>query len=352
MIQGKILLLGLATLVVLVSAKCGNYNQNCGGCAAATSGFSKCVYCVGSGLCTDSDQADCDNVNIITHAFDCPRSPPNDWNYSDDFGRKKVLPLVCATNNDGAGIQTCLDNNFQDTKLIKQYTVKCDKDGDTCSAYLAVNKADKSIIVAYRGSKGMMQLAVEGGDFLFNVVKAFPPTGGNVDKYFYDAYYDILNLGLQSDLQLQIVANPTFELWTVGHSLGGSMAAMAAAHFVKLNYFKTEKVKLFTVGEPRTGDISFAEGHDALVKYTYRIVNHRDIIVNMPARVYDDLFDSPFHHRFEIWYPHGMAVGQGFQVCTRADDGACSNSINHDSTDDHTHYFNVDMAAYSKNGCK
>uniref|UniRef100_A0A0N5C0Q7 Lipase_3 domain-containing protein n=1 Tax=Strongyloides papillosus TaxID=174720 RepID=A0A0N5C0Q7_STREA len=341
----------LLCLINIIHGKCGSY-KDCASCADGYEGLVKCQWCADENACHNSLQTDCEAVNLITHSFDCPRPVPNGFEYTDDFARNTVFPLIAATNNDGNAIQTCLTNSLKNTTFIKQYTVKCDSSGDTCSSYLAVDFVNKAIIAAFRGSKGTMQLLMEGGYFLFNDLKSFPPTGGKVDKYFYKGFYDLWYAGMETDLHNLIVKYPTYQLWVVGHSLGGSMAAMASAYCVKKNYFTTENVKLVTFGEPRTGDIDFAEGHDALVKYSYRVVHNHDIIPHLPPRVFDNLFDSPFHHRYEIWYENDMSSGKTYQVCTRADDHACSNSVSNTAAGDHVVYFNKNIADFAKNGCK
>uniref|UniRef100_A0A0K0DY55 Lipase_3 domain-containing protein n=1 Tax=Strongyloides stercoralis TaxID=6248 RepID=A0A0K0DY55_STRER len=341
----------LLCLINIIYGKCGNYNS-CSSCADSYEGLIKCQWCAGENACHNSLQTDCKPINLITHSFDCPRPVPNGYEYSDDFGRNTVFPLIAATNNDGNNIQVCLNNNFKNITFVKQYTVKCDKDGDTCSSYLAVDNINKVIIAAFRGSKGFLQLLIEGKDFLFNELKSFTITGGKVDKYFYDGFYDLWNIGMETDLHKLIVQHPSYQFLTVGHSLGGSMASMAAAYCVKKKYFQTENVKLVTFGEPRTGDIDFAEGHDNLVKYTYRIVHNHDIIPHLPPRVFDNLFDSPFHHRYEVWYENDMSNGKKYKICTRADDHACSNSVSDTAVADHTVYFNKNIENFAKNGCK
>uniref|UniRef100_A0A0N4Z488 Lipase_3 domain-containing protein n=1 Tax=Parastrongyloides trichosuri TaxID=131310 RepID=A0A0N4Z488_PARTI len=341
----------LLSLAALIHGKCGNF-KDCSTCADGYEGLIKCQWCAGDNACHNSLQTDCKALNLITHSFDCPKAVPNGFEYSDDFSRKYILPAIAATNVDGKDIQTCLSNNFKNISLINQYTVKCDSDGDNCSSYIAVDHTDKAIIIAFRGSKGVMQLLLEGTDFLFNDLKSFPITGGKVDKYFYDGFYDLWNVGMESDLHTVIVQNPTYQLWSVGHSLGGSMAAMASAYCVKKNYFATDDVRLVTFGEPRTGDIEFAEGHDKMVKYTYRIIHNHDIIPHLPPRVFDNLFDSPFHHRYEVWYQNNMTAGAPYQICTRADDHACSNSVSDTTAADHVVYFNENLENFAKAGCK
>jgi hypothetical protein len=61
----------------------------------------------------------------------------------------------------------------------------------------------------------------------------------------------------------KLVTRPNVQV--TGHSLGGAMASVCAALAIKLNMWSTQNVKLVTFGQPRTGDLDYAEGHNSLV---------------------------------------------------------------------------------------
>ncbi len=52
--------------------------------------------------------------------------------------------------------------------------------------------------------------------------------------------------------------------------MGAALATLCASLIVKLELIPGERVKLVTMGEPRTGDIEFARAHDLLV-ITYHV---------------------------------------------------------------------------------
>lgn len=340
-----------SVLLALVLGKCGEHTT-CGSCAGAKDGLLTCLYCADDGGCHSSLASDCSKAGKITVPFDCEIPPSKGNEYNETFARNVVTVLISATNGDTPEqMQTCINNNLPGITIVKSFEVVCDSSQDTCLAYLAVSPADKAIILAYRGSKGSQQLIIETQDFLFNKVKAFD-VGGNVDVYFVEAFWDLWNVGLQTELQSLVVQYPGYELWAVGHSLGGSLASMASAYLVQKKYFQKNKVKLVTFGQPRTGDLPYAQAHDNFVDYHYRIVHKHDLIPHMPQRAYDNLFDSPFHHRYEVWYNNNMAVGSSYQLCLRADDDACSNSVSNTNTDDHNLYFGKHLPDWYQSGCK
>jgi len=65
-------------------------------------------------------------------------------------------------------------------------------------------------------------------------------------------------------------------LFLTGHSMGGALAVLTACRLEKLGRPATAT---YTFGSPRVGDVAFCAGY-ALP--TYRIVNHLDIVPEMP----------------------------------------------------------------------
>jgi hypothetical protein len=131
----------------------------------------------------------------------------------------------------------------------------------------------------------------------------------------------------------------------VGHSLGASLASLGASLIAHSNYIDAKRIRLVTMGQPRTGDIAFAKAHDHLVfvnnfiqicrkrpkhlsimhtdfqlPYSYRIVHSLDVIADNPSL--DPAY--AFHHRYDVWYNNSMTTAD-YRVCTRADDNGCNN---------------------------
>jgi hypothetical protein len=112
-----------------------------------------------------------------------------------------------------------LTNALGGAQLKRQLTVHCDESQkDTCSAFTAVSNSDQAIIVSFRGTSGNWQLVLEGVDSIFKAKKPFVG-GGNVDAYFYDAFYSLWNAGMRDDLLTLKAANPNYQLWVRTYSL-------------------------------------------------------------------------------------------------------------------------------------
>jgi hypothetical protein len=322
-------------LIVNAQTSCGQISD-CASCASHITGDLRCHYCQRSSSCLDSrTSGSCSSNELITDPYDCPIPPQNGFEYNDGFARGKVLPLCGAAYDDNP--VSCLASHGY--RLYRQLLVNCDSSqSDTCSAFTAVDDSDRAIVIAFRGTSRQWQLIMEGTGTLFENKKAFA-IGGKVDAYFYDAFYSLWNGGLQADLNALKSQYPNYELWVVGHSLGGAMASLCASLIVHSNIYAGNRVKLLTLGQPRTGDIAYCQAHDQLLPYSYRVVHRHDLIAHLPPKIPFNWFDTPYHHRYEVWYNNDMSSAD-YRVCTRADDDTCSNTQIDLSIDDHTHYFN------------
>ncbi|KAK5986358.1 Triacylglycerol lipase [Trichostrongylus colubriformis] len=101
-----------------------------------------------------------------------------------------------------------------------------------------------------------------------------------------------------------------------GHSLGGALATLAAARTAKQGLRTSERITVYTYGEPRVGDAQFATNYDSMIKDSYRVVFRRDIVPHLPACAKDqnwlgdsetsrpcdvNVINKPYHHSTEIW---------------------------------------------------
>jgi triacylglycerol lipase len=82
--------------------------------------------------------------------------------------------------------------------------------------------------------------------------------------------------------RLRNKTNPQ-SLWCTGHSLGGALAVLAAAHLLAEGHRVNG---LYTFGQPRVGDETFAtECVNRLAKQYFRFVNNNDTVTRVAPRV-------------------------------------------------------------------
>jgi len=75
---------------------------------------------------------------------------------------------------------------------------------------------------------------------------------------------------------------PQATVMVTGHSLGGALAVMSAAH-IQDKYSLVEM--LYTLGQPRVGNDKFAQFMGTFVPETYRIVDYADEIAHVPQSI-------------------------------------------------------------------
>uniref|UniRef100_A0A1I7Z1L4 Lipase_3 domain-containing protein n=1 Tax=Steinernema glaseri TaxID=37863 RepID=A0A1I7Z1L4_9BILA len=266
--------------------------------------------------------------------------------YEDEIVRKKLFPMSAAAYSDAP--QKCLHNVFRNASLERQVTRVCDWDREaTCSAFVAVAHDDRAIIIAFRGTTTFLQLLTEAGETLNEHVEFI--TGGKVSKYFFDAFNIVWHQGVKDAYLTLRSRHPDYEVWITGHSLGGAMASLCAASIVKLRLAKQETVKLVTLGQPRTGNRAYAQAHDQLLGYSFRVVHRRDMVPHLPSLD----FANYHHHKSEVWYDNDMdATHEPSSICYADESYECSNGLIFTlSIPDHLNYFGRKVSKFGYDGC-
>ncbi|CAI5453427.1 unnamed protein product [Caenorhabditis angaria] len=267
--------------------------------------------------------------------------------YTDSFARNQMLALASAAY--ASDPQKCLTNKFTNAQLKRQIYVKnCALlSNDVCSGYTAVLHDDKAIVISFRGTQGFLQLISEANKSVFESQMAWV-SGGKVSKYFGDAFTKVWNSGMKDDFNALVAQNPGYTIWVSGHSLGGSLASLAASFIVGTKLVDSQNVKLVTFGEPRTGNKPYALAHDLQLPFTYRITHNRDVVPHIPNEGFMDYY----HNKFEVFYKESMKAGASYTVCDGDEDNKCSNGLwITTSVEDHLHYFEHDISDWGEKGC-
>ncbi|KAL6743416.1 hypothetical protein Aduo_016458 [Ancylostoma duodenale] len=147
-------------------------------------------------------------------------------NYDEGTARKL---LNMAAGAYGVQQQACLKRTFPHRAFVVTTIKKdCDILGNTCESYIAASDVTKELIFVFRGTKTKSQLLLEGlqslypGENFFNM--------GKVIKYFKNGH-NVLWPQVE-----QVLTNPKYANYKAtftGHSLGGALAALAAARTAK-----------------------------------------------------------------------------------------------------------------------
>jgi triacylglycerol lipase len=144
--------------------------------------------------------------------------------------------------------------------------------------------SDTALVVVFRGTRLQVHSVLDAAevvlihqdDFLIDGSFLFKPahTGGRVHAGFLSAFNEIRD-GFDA---IVAARQPGQRLWLTGHSLGGALATLAAAHVGPAALHG-----LYTYGAPRVGDSAFAA---VLPQRSYhRFVHRDDWVVNVPPTV-------------------------------------------------------------------
>ncbi|KAE9550622.1 hypothetical protein FO519_006165 [Halicephalobus sp. NKZ332] len=339
-----------ATLFGLSLAGC-DYNT-CQSCAGKNGGFlvGKCYWDLATGKCKSTLLPIIAQPNAIPQALSCPTPLPT-FQYTDDFGRNTVFPFSMASNADGVeNVAKCPAAKLPNVQVLKQYTINCDFLGSPCSVTLFNHSDANALVLAFRGTKGLTQLGLQAVELFLTASKKGSLYNGKVSPYYSNAIDSFWNgEGLGNDLVNYAANRPGLQLWVFGHSLGGSLSTLTANAAVRNGIFSKDRVRLVTMGEPRTGDYEFASEVSSNVPQAYRIVIKADLISKLPTRL-DLGATSAYHTNFEAWYNNDMS-GPNFVVNNRADDYSGSNTVVLPDLNSHNSYFNFDMDNYVQNFC-
>ncbi|MEZ6111813.1 MAG: lipase family protein [Pirellulaceae bacterium] len=135
-----------------------------------------------------------------------------------------------------------------------------------------------AIVVAMRGTESKLEDWVTDGNC--SLVRG--PLGGKVHAGFYEG---LSHVWAELDgLVRQATAREAKPVWIAGHSLGGALAALAAARWLD----QGQSVQgVYTFGQPRSGDATFARNFNFAIKpRAFRIVNDNDFVTRVPPRAF------------------------------------------------------------------
>ncbi|KAL6743418.1 hypothetical protein Aduo_016460 [Ancylostoma duodenale] len=231
-------------------------------------------------------------------------------NYDEKTARK-LLNMAAGAYGDQQ--PACLKRTFpHHDAFVVLTTAKedCDAFGNKCESYIAASNVKKELIFVFRGSKTKGQILLQGFQYLKRFENFF--NMGGVNGYFKNGH------NVLWPLVEQALMNPKYANYKAtftGHSLGGALAALAAVRTAKQGYRRGNQITVYTFGEPRVGDKTFATNFDALIRNSYRVVFRRDIVPHISAcakvQKWSDSWSSrpcdanaknmPYHHSTEIW---------------------------------------------------
>ncbi|KAI1710777.1 lipase (class 3) domain-containing protein [Ditylenchus destructor] len=274
--------------------------------------------------------------------------------YSDALGRQIVNLAAGAYGNANQQV-SCIRkfaekryNNLNAARFLNRHPVDdCDGYGHHCSMYAVevprsrrLNISVPLLIFVFEGTTNFTQLLVEAWEALKAMQNLIVGSYayGKVNRYFKKVFDKLWPF-----VQYYIQNYPGHHLWFLGHSLGGTAAALAAFFTRVLGLRTADQIEVITLGEPRVGNPHFAFYYDQFVPHSSRVVNGLDLVPHLYPCVKDheivsainaapgcDQHDENgyYHHGREKWYNRGTDR-TGFRDCggePKNEDISCSNS--------------------------
>ncbi|EGO25983.1 hypothetical protein SERLADRAFT_388749 [Serpula lacrymans var. lacrymans S7.9] len=181
----------------------------------------------------------------------------------------------------------------------------------------------KEIIVAFRGSQNISHVLLDSQILMspLNIPGLSQADDARVHSGFLFAFNSVASTVLNT-VKVQFNAHPAYSLISTGHSLGGSLASIGAIS-MKSN-FPNAHVKLFTFGQPRTGNGAFATlvEHILSPSNIFRAVHTFD---GVPTMLSPQL--GYVHHATEYWQFIEPPSPKNVKQCSGGEDPDGSASV-------------------------
>lgn len=181
----------------------------------------------------------------------------------------------------------------------------------------------KEIVVAFRGTSELTDTITDIMLLLVPVHSTGLTDVGDAKVHlgFLDAY-NAVALDVLRIVQDQLVVHPSYMIIVTGHSLGGAVAALGAISIKSA--LPSVPLKLFTFGQPRVGNPSFADYVERLigVHNIFRAVHIWDGVVTLPPQVL-----GYQHYATEYWSYIDPPSSSTTRRCQGREDILCSSSI-------------------------
>lgn len=196
----------------------------------------------------------------------------------------------------------------------------------------------KARIVAFMGTNANLDTWLD--DILFLPSSCYSKlgcSGCNCHPGFLKTYGSIAD-----DVYKAVSKLPAGKLIITGHSLGAAQATHCA---IDLNNRGIKPDHIYTVGQPRVGNVEFTQWYDRLGLDHWRVTHHRDPIPHLPWRGL-----GSYRHVLREAYYEDASASAPKKICdaNNAEDPTCTDQFNDEATlpfiVDHWNYLGFSFA--------
>ena len=142
---------------------------------------------------------------------------------------------------------------------------------------------EKELIVSFSGTSKNEQLTFE---FLnsYNIKYGLHPEleKANVVDYFYWYYVHQFRDDFEEAINYYSKYYSEYRIVFTGHSLGGAMTVHAAIDAILSGWISSDRVAVYTFGQPRVGNSKFGKVLTNNTQEVFRIVHNRDLVAHIP----------------------------------------------------------------------
>ncbi|KAJ9060191.1 hypothetical protein DSO57_1033499 [Entomophthora muscae] len=202
-------------------------------------------------------------------------------------------------------------------------------------AYVAVDHALKTIVVAFRGSSNIRNWVMDFNIGMVDLDVGDGTKGIRVHQGFLQ-YSNAIGAKIIPTVRTLVSKHKNYTITITGHSLGGAVSSLSSLMLKRQLNIPWSSIKLVTFGQPRVGNEAFANWMNRQASTHLRVVNNRDKVPHVPPYTM-----GYAHHHREIFL-----VGKTIKSCTslELEDATCSNSrVPLLSTLDHINYLDVNF---------
>ncbi|KAF9462219.1 Alpha/Beta hydrolase protein [Collybia nuda] len=206
--------------------------------------------------------------------------------------------LSISQDASSAYVDKC-DNPNSNVLITQAAMIQISDAATGTQGFIALDRDKKEVVVAFRGSESLLDAYMDVKFDLvpFVVSNIGGPQGVKVHQGFLQAWNGVAKT---VNTVVREYLKDGYTLVITGHSLGGAIASLAGITLNQDLTIRTGGVRIYTYGQPRTGNVKYAEWVNKYIGTAnmFRVVNFDDPIPHLPFRT--QKLDY-LHHGTEYW---------------------------------------------------
>ncbi|KAF2751911.1 alpha/beta-hydrolase [Sporormia fimetaria CBS 119925] len=181
--------------------------------------------------------------------------------------------------------ERCLQIQAANTTTLVEFNSDLDTD---VTGYVATDDTNRLIIVSFRGSHSLDNWIT---NLQLDLVQTDLCAGCTAHRGFWQSWLDSRK-DVMGAIKRAVQTRPGYQIVATGHSLGGSIATLAAAQLRRDGY----KVTLYSFGAPRIGGPKLSDFITRQTGGNYRVTHWNDPVPRLPPLPFGYVHISPEYY--------------------------------------------------------